>query len=287
MKTKVSIILVVASIATFVSCVQKTKAPEKTPTETVVEKVKPAPVYDTAEPKSVLKAVAHAHGGWGDLWKKGDVEYTYDYRSSDGKADVSVERYIFQNEVSFGKYLQHEINFMPNEEGNVVQCFDGNETVVMLNGSKTENEQLIGVSDFLRKANYFWFTMPYKLTNDGTIVTYQGQEDYKGTTYDKVHVTYDAEITGKEQNDIYVLYVNPETKLIDRFYFSLPFLGVNEPVIIANYEYEDIDGQLIASKRTYFLPSENGYSEEPNLIQTLTDIKFDNGFTVENLMEDL
>nr|WP_299342015.1 DUF6503 family protein [Allomuricauda sp.] len=287
MKTKGFTILALASIALLASCVQKTKAPETAPAETVVEDVVPAPVYDTTQPRSVLKAVAHAHGGWGDLWKKNDVEYTYDYRSADGKADISTERYIFSNEASFGKYTQHEINIMPNKKGEVVQCFDGKETVVLIDGQKTEDEQMVGLGDFLRKANYFWFTMPYKLTNDGTIVTYQGQEDYQGTAYDKVHVTYDPEITGKEQNDIYVLYVNPETKLIDRFYFSLPFLGVNEPVIIANYEYEDIDGQLIATKRSYFMPSENGYSEEPNLVQTLTNIKFANGFTVENLMENL
>ena len=176
---------------------------------------------------------------------------------------------------------------MPGEDGEVIQYFNGQETVVIVDGKKAENPQLLGVSDFLRRANYFWFTMPYKLTDKGTIITYQGQEEYNGKAYDKVHVTYDPEITGKEQNDIYVLYVNPETKQIDRFFFSLPFLGVNEPVIIANYEYEDVDGQLIATKRTYFLPTEEGYGEQPNIVQTLTDITFNNGFTTENMMENL
>ena len=60
---------------------------------------------------------------------------------------------------------------------------------------------------------------------------------------------------------------------------------VNEPVIIANYNYEDIDGQLVSSKRTYFLPSEEGYSEDPSIVQTLTNIKFGNGFTEETLMQ--
>ncbi|TAI49511.1 DUF6503 family protein [Flagellimonas allohymeniacidonis] len=286
MKTKGLKILALTSILFFASCVQKSKQAD-TQTETVVEEVDPAPIYDTSEPKTILKAVAHAHGGWGDLWNKRDVQYTYDYRQADGKADISTERYIFSNEASLGKYTQHDINVMPGEEGEVIQCFDGKETVVMINGNKTEDAQLLGLGDFLRKANYFWFTMPYKLTNEGTIVTYQGQEEYNGTTYDKVHVTYDPEVTGKEQNDIYILYVNPTTKMIDRFYFSLPFLGVNEPVIIANYEYTNVDGQTVATRRTYFLPSEEGYSEEPNLVQTLTDVNFNNGFTVDNMMEGL
>ncbi|MEM9078038.1 MAG: DUF6503 family protein [Bacteroidota bacterium] len=286
MKTKTLGLLVFASILLLTACVQKAKQAETT-AEQPGKMVKKAPVYDTNQPETVLKAVAHAHGGWGDLWKKQDVQYTYDYRTPDGKADVSTERYIFKNEASLGKYTQHDINVMPGEEGEVVQYFNGEETVVMVDGEKAENPQLLGVSDFLRRANYFWFTMAYKLTDKGTIITYQGQEDYDGTLYDKVHVTYDPEITGKEQNDIYVLYVNPETKLIDRFFFSLPFLGVNEPVIIANYEYEDIDGQLVATKRTYFLPSEQGYAEEPNIVQTLSNITFNNGFTSQNMMENL
>jgi hypothetical protein len=154
----------------------------------------------------------------------------------------------------------------------------------MINRTKNDDTQANVVADFLRKANYFWFVMPYKLNDKGTITTYIGQEELNGKTYDKLNVTYDPAITGKEQNDIYVLYVNPETKLIDRFYFSLPFMGVAEPVIIADYEYNDIDGQMIATKRSYYLPNENGYSESPNLVQTLTDIKFNNGFTTDNLM---
>ncbi|MEO9510596.1 MAG: DUF6503 family protein [Flavobacteriaceae bacterium] len=254
--------------------------------EDVSKMVSNEPVYDTTRPKTILAAVAQTHGGWNDLWKKKDVEYTYDYRyTANDIADVSIERYIFDSEASYGKYDQHQINIMPDKEGEVIQCFDGNETVVMVNGKKTEDPKLLGVSDFLRRANYYWFTMPYKLNDKGTVAKFLGQEEYNGTMYDKIHVTYDPTVSGKEQNDIYILYVNPETKLIDRFYFSLPFLGVEEPIIIANYKYEDIDGQLISTKRSYFMPSPEGYSEEPNLVQTMTNVKFNNGFTIETLMQ--
>nr|WP_299174612.1 DUF6503 family protein [uncultured Allomuricauda sp.] len=277
--------LTIAVVMFVVSCGPKDKkvqADEQNVVETVVQE----PVYDTTNPETILAAIEHSHGGWNDLWKKGDVEYTYTYHSpANDKKDVSVERYIFSSEASYGKYSQHEINVMPETEGEVVQYFNGNETVVLVNGEKTDDPQGNAVGEFLRKANHFWFVMPYKLNDGGTITTYQGQEEYNGTTYDKLHITYDPEVTGKEQNDIYILYVNPETKLIDRFYFSLPFLGVNEPVIIGDYEYEDIDGQLVSAKRTYFLPSEEGYSEDPSIIQTLTNIKFGNGFTEETLMQ--
>lgn len=281
MKTKNLKFIALAFVLIFASCAETAK--KTTKDVEVAEEMVKAPVYDTSKPETILAAIEHAHGGWGDLWSKKNVQYTYDYRYPDGKADVSTERYIFNSEASFAKYTQHDINVMPGEEGEVSQYFDGNTTTVMVNGKKTEEPQLNAVGDFLRKANYFWFVMPYKLNDKGTIVSFEGKEELNGINYDKLKVAYDSELTGKEQNDAYVLYVNPETKHIDRFYFSLPFMGVNEPVIIADYSYEDIDGQMIATKRKYYMPSEAGYGEEPNIVQTLTDISFNNDFTVENM----
>jgi len=284
MRVANSTLLFVTSLFLLVSCAEK-KEKKQEMVDAQKEMASTELTYDINNPETILAAVAKASGGWNNLWKKKDVQYTYDYRYADGKADISTERYIFDSEASYGKYTKHEINVRPDQKGVVVQYFNGNETIVEVDGKKMDVPELVGVSDFLRKANYYWFTMPYKLNNKATIAKYLGQEEYNGIQYDKVEVSYDPAITGKEQNDMYIIYVNPETKLIDRFYFSLPFLGVNEPVIIANYFYENIKGQMISTKRTYFMPSENGYSEEPNLIQTLTDITFDNNFSAENLME--
>jgi len=268
------------------SCAEKAKKNMTEEKEVITEKMTPkAPVYDTSDPASILASIEYAQGGWGNLWNKKDVQYSYDYRYPDGKADVSTERYIFATEASLGDYTQHDINAMPGSKGDVMQYFDGEKTMVMVGDKKIEDPAAVGGSEFLRRANYFWFVMPYKLNDKGTISKYMGQEEYNGTNYDKVQVTYDASITGKEQNDTYIIYVNPSTKMIDRFYFSLPALGINEPLIIANYEYEDIEGQKVATKRSIFMPSPDGYSEEPNLVQTLTDVSFNNGFTKENIMK--
>ncbi len=265
------------------SCGEKTKKTEMSE-ETTTEVMAKEPVYSTDDPQSILAAIEYAQGGWGNLWNKKDVQYTYDYRYPDGKADISTERYIFNTEASFGNYTQHDINAMPGTKGDVMQYFDGTSTMAMLGDKKVEDPQAIGGSEFLRRANYFWFVMPYKLNDKGTILKYMGQEDHNGTSYDKIEVTYDPAITGKEQNDIYILYVNPSTKMIDRFFFSLPVLGINAPVIVANYKYEDIDGQKVATKRTYFMPNEKGeYGETPNIVQTLSNVKFNNGFTAENI----
>lgn len=257
---------------------------EKAQNEDMVEPEAKELGYDTNDPSTILAAIEQAHGGWNDLWTKKDVEFTYNYHYTDnGRADISTERYIFASEASYGHYTRHEINVMPDAEGEVQQLFDGENTKMWLNGKEVTDPTALAAADFLRRANYFWFVMPYKLNDPGTIVSYDGQETYNGKTYDKVTVTYYSSVTGKEENDIYVLYVNPETKLVDRFYFSLPFMGVNEPVIIADYEYSDVNGQKLATKRRYYMPSEQGYSDTPNLVQTMADIKFNNGFTLKNL----
>lgn len=266
------------------SCGEKVKKVEMKQETSPIETMTKVPVYSADDPQSILASVEYAQGGWGDLWNKKDVQYTYDYRYPDGKADVSTERYIFDSEASFGYYTQHDINAMPGTEGDAVQCFDGKATTAILAGNKVEDPAAIGGSEFLRKANYFWFVMPYKLNDDGAILKSMGKEDYHGVVYDKVEVTYDAAVTGKEQNDSYILYVNPDTKMIDRFFFSLPAMGMNVPAIAANYIYEEIEGQKIATKRTYFMPNDKGeYGETPSIVQTLTYVKFNNGFTLENI----
>ncbi len=284
---KLSLIACLSMGVIMSSCGDSTKQKEvPADTDETTEMMEKAPEYDSADAQSMLAAIEYAHGGWGDLWNKGDVEYTYEYRTADGKADISTERYVFATEASFGNYKQHEVNVAPAEKGEITQYFDGENTKVMMDGKLMEDPQANGVGDFLRKANYFWFVMPYKLNDKGTIAKALGSEEYNGKSYDKIEITYDPAITGKEQNDIYILYVNPETKLVDRFLFSLPFMGVEAPVIIANYSYEDIAGQMVATKRTYFMPSpEGGYGEDPSIVQTLTNVKFENNFTNESIME--
>ncbi|NAY93038.1 hypothetical protein GTQ34_14025 [Muricauda sp. JGD-17] len=285
MKTINLSLLTVLSFVLLYSCGERAQNKETAP-EPKAKIESKVPIYDTNDPKTILASIEYAHGGWGNLWKKHDVEYEYNYNyPTEGKSDVSIERYIFGTEESFAKYSRHEINVMPNAEGEVIQFFDGNQTVIYHNGKEIQDATHLDMADFLRRTNYYWFTMPYKLNDKAAKAKYLGKEEYNGIAYDKVEVSYDAAITGKEQNDVYIILVNPKTKLIDRFYFSIPFFGVDDPVIAANYEYEKIEGQLIATKRSYFLPSEAGYPEEPGTVQTLTKIKFNNGFTVDNIME--
>jgi len=234
----------------------------------------------------MLNAVAYAHGSWNDMYDKKDVQYTYSYKVGDGKEDLSTERYIFASEASYGVYSKNEVNAMPGTEGEVAQYYDGTKAIALVDGKVIDDPAATGGADFLRRANHFWFVMPYKLNDKGNIFKSLGKEEYNGVNYDKLEVSYNPEVTGKEKNDTYVLYINPDTKLIDRFFFSLPAMGLDAPVIAANYSYTEVDGQMVSTKRTYFMPNEKGeYGEDPSIDQTLTNIKFNNGFGPKTIME--
>ncbi len=256
------------------------EAPEETPEEVVI-------TYDVNDPASIIQAVEAAAGGWDNLWSLKDVEFTYHYHNpSEDKLDLSTERYMFDTEHSWAKYSSHQINVFPEQEGEAIQCYDGKDKAeVSLNGEQLMDEEPIGLSQFLRKANYFWFVMNFKLDNPGTVHEYLGQEEVNGTTYDKVAVSYESETTGKPENDSYVLFVNPETKLVDRFLFSLPALQVTEPVLLMEVEYTEMEGLMLPTTRRAYIPNEEGqFDETPSLVQTSTEIKFNNGFTTEDFV---
>lgn len=275
-------VLFAAIIIWGVSCTQPPKN-DTASEETMTEVSEELPTYSTDDPKTIIKAIEIANGTWNKLWEQKDVQFDYYYKQADGKIDESVERYLFDTEQSWAKYAKHEINVLPEREGVVIQYFDGDSAYLSLDGETIENPEAIGVAKFLRKANYFWFVMMYKLDNPGANYEYLGQESLDGVNYDKVMVTYNPEVTGKEQNDTYILYVNPETKMVDQFYFSLPAFGVNEPVILMTLEYSEIDGLQIPTTRNIYMPGENGYSEEPNLVEVSENVKFNNGFTEESM----
>ncbi|MDW3190781.1 MAG: DUF6503 family protein [Cytophagales bacterium] len=238
----------------------------------------------TPDPKELLQQMEAKVGGWDKLWSQKDVEFLYNYVYADGKKDVSTERYIFEGEHSWAKYTQHDINVMPGKGGVVIQSLVDNKPACVMDGSAMDDPQVLGGTDFLRRANYFWFAMFYKMLNPGTIHKYMGSEEVDGVNYHKISVAYESETTGKLQNDAYVLYLNPETMLVDHFFFSLPAMGVNQPVLKMKVEYEAINGLLLPTKRWAFQPGADGKpSAEPFLTQISSQVKFNNGFTPEDL----
>lgn len=239
-----------------------------------------------AQGEKLLQDVVEAAGGWDKLWEQKDVSYTYDYHyAGTDKRDLSTERYLFDGEHSWAKYTQHDINVAPGKPGEVMQSVVDGKPYIKVGGKMMDDPEMLGGTSFLRSANYFWFTMFFKMDNPGVVATSKGKETVDGKPYSVVHVTYDPAKTGKGVNDEYILYVNPETKLVDRFFFSLPAMKVNAPVILMEVDYKEINGLQIPATRRIFQPGPDGkLPAAPQLVQTLTDIRFNNGYTAKDFM---
>ena len=243
------------------------------------------PAEKSAKPipkaEQLIRDMVTAIGGEDALKKLKDVEYTYTYESFDGFSDVSTERYIFEGELSWAEYQEHKNAVFPNQEGLVVQGYDGKSSWVTFNGDPVEEEAPLRMADFLRKTNFYWFAMQFKLLDPGLNYSYEGSREVEGLTYEIVKVSFNENV-GDVQDD-YLLYINPETHLIDQFLFTVRDFGREAPLMM-RVEYEEIEGVKLTTYREYALANWVGEIDaaEGWTKEISTNIKFNNGFRPEN-----
>jgi hypothetical protein len=236
-----------------------------------------------AKSAELLDALVAENGGYKALAAKKDVQFHYVYDNFDKGKDVSTERHIFHGEHSWASYEQHDLNVLPGKKGTVIQSYVNSKPALALDGKAITDQKAIEGTIFLRKVNFYWFTMMYKLKDPGTNYKYLGTEKVGNITYDKVSLLYDADITKKENNDEFILYFNPNTHLVDQFYFSLPDWGIEKPILKMTLAYEKVDGILVSTVRKGFMPNEKG-DYIPLGVFTFSQIKFNNGFKKEDFI---
>lgn len=243
-------------------------------TETLIEEEM---ISEPNSAKALITKVVEKVGSMKKLRALKDVEYKYTFKllQKDIK-DVSIERYIFNEQLSWAKYDTHEIYSFPKDKGTVLQGFDGIKTWTSLDSKISKDPKAIGGASFLRKTNFYWFTMMQKLLDDG--LNYELMEDRISNeiTYKIVKITFDENV-GDVQDD-YVLYVNPSTDLVDKFLFTVKGGGILEPLLM-DIEYKVVNDIYIMAKRTVTPADWDGNTKgSPMIEQVSENIKFNNGF---------
>jgi len=165
---------------------------------------------------------------------------------------VNHETHVFDNELSYAKYTEHSLL---GANGTVIEGYDGTNAWVTFNGKLSDDKKANGLARFLRKTNYYWFTMLFKLLDDGVNHTYNGSKTVNGKAYDLIKVSFGDNIG--DTKDTYVLYINKETKLLDQFLFTVTGIGATDPFLMV-VAYETIDGIKIGSKRKYIKSNWDG-----------------------------
>ena len=254
---------------------KQTKNSAEKPKE--VEEVSPA----TEEPnqgKALVQEMVAAVGGVETLKSLKDVEYEYTYDvPAEGKKDISIERYIFDGEYSWAKYTTHTKWVMPDMEGEIIQGYDGNNSWITVDGKLAEDSVALRLGDFLRKTNYYWFCMMFKQLDPGMNYEFKGKQSVDGIEYDVVKVGFDNNVG--DVQDTYVLYINPETKLVDQFLFTVLDFGVKDPLLM-KIEYQTVDGVKVPAFRKYIPADWDGNIKGEDWVENhYKNVKFNNGFT--------
>ena len=274
------LILLLLSILIF-SC----KNRQEKPTENApkVEAPKEAVVKFQNKGHELVYNMVQKVGTYQDLLEKRNVTYTYTYTTPDGKTDISTEKYIFKKELSYGMYTQHERTF-PDIKGTIEQGYDGNE--YWLKNDKNEylkDEKLLKTVAFKRPTNFYWFAMFQKLLDPNLNYEHLGEKEVGEKKYDVVKVSFNAD----KPTDIYQVYINKETSLVDQFLFTVADFGVVEKPFLMQVEHEKIDGMLIPTKRKYKKSDWDATNDDqPWITVNWSNIKFTTGLTVYDFKKE-
>ncbi|EDP96154.1 hypothetical protein U8527_14680 [Kordia algicida OT-1] len=222
-------------------------------------------------------------GNYETLRAKKDVVYTYTYTTPDGKSDKSTEKYIFENELSYGKYIQHE-RTLPQLKGTLEQGYDGKEYWLKVDKKLINDTTALKRVMFNRPTNFYWFTMFQKLLDPGLNYEYIGEKEIDSKKYDIVKVSFESK--NDIPTDIYQLYINKETGLVDQFLFTVVDFGVVKEPLLMQIDYEKIDGFLIPTKRKYKKSTwQADVTDAPWITVNWSDIKFDNNLTKKEFLK--
>lgn len=236
----------------------------------------PTHAASDAKSKALLDRMTKVTGSYSDLWKLKDIQYIYIYRSPNGKEDTSLERYIFDGELSWAKYTKREVHVHSNVKGEVIQGYDGKKTWLTIDGKNETDPQKLKIADFLRKTNFYWLAMMQKLQDPGINATHQGTENVDGVSYDKVKITF-GENVGDAQ-DTYILYFNPKSNLVDQFLFTVMDFGMKDPLLM-RVKYKDVHGVKLPTYRKYIESNWDGDIRGKGWTEEISkNIAVNNGF---------
>ena len=171
--------------------------------------------------KQLIAETMDALGGKQNFYNLGSVSYDYEYQDPNtGLHLKGKEAYLFDGELSRSDFSIHTM--LAPKGGQVTEGYDGTNFWVTIDGNTVDTEQATGFARFLRKTNYYWFTMFFKLLDDGVNQEFIGTKQVNGQDYNLVKITFGDNVG--DASDTYVVYINTKTKLIDQFLFTICLL---------------------------------------------------------------
>ncbi|PHI20781.1 hypothetical protein CEQ90_05295 [Lewinellaceae bacterium SD302] len=158
----------------------------------------------------LIAAAIEAHGGLEKWYTQTPLHFRFNYQPDEGAArDTRI----------MNDYLNSRAVHTMVSQPDVSYGWDG-EKAWMSDTSANPGTSV----RFWSLTPYYFEGLPFVLADEG--INYEKLEpvEWQGTTYDLVKITY-GEGVGDAPDDYYVIYVNPETKLVDALRYIVSYRG--------------------------------------------------------------
>ncbi|MEM8584286.1 MAG: DUF6503 family protein [Bacteroidota bacterium] len=191
---------------------------------------------------SLIDESIAAMGGLDAYRQLENVTYNYTRMTEEGSRLISNEVYLYPSEDAYGRYPEAINPNSDTQERGVLEQFYIKDTVsVRFNGEPVYVLEALEQGRFSRKTNFYWLNMFFKLRDPG--LTYKLLEDreFNGQTYRAVEVSFEDGVG--DVKDIYLVYIDPRTKLIDYFLFTVMAAERAEPIMM-KVEYQEAGGLM-------------------------------------------
>ena len=80
----------------------------------------------------------------------------------------------------------------PKRKDTITEAYNGKDTWVRVNKKTSDDSKKIRFASFVRKTNFYWFTMFQKLSDPGLIYEYIGAANEDGKNYDIVKISFES-----------------------------------------------------------------------------------------------
>lgn len=229
---KFNLLYLLASVLFLVACQPANPATETEETEEVIT--------EALSPElTLVNEFVEAMGGMTAYRNLKSVAYNYATKSEGETTILSKELYLYPSEWSWASYPAAANPADKAEKGELVQAYVADSVWVTFNGELVKDSTSLKRARFSRKTNFYWLNMFFKMQDPG--LTYEMAEDrtVDGQDYQTLKVSFEDNIG--DAKDIYFLYVNKETKLVDYFLFTVMEFDRSEPIMM-KVKYEAAGG---------------------------------------------
>ena len=159
----------------------------------------------------LLWSSIEAHGGLANWFGKGPIAFHFDYQPLDGGRRRNSYQVIDQWSVR----AVHEVA----DNRDITYGWDGKQAWSFPDSAD------VGVNPrFWSTTPYYFVGLPFVLADEGVILEELGKKEFKGITYDLIKASYENGI-GDAPDDFYVIYIDPETKLMGALRYIVSYPG--------------------------------------------------------------